>query len=145
MKTFITLLLTLIASSFLSQKNGTNKNVEAYRIVAHMNSNNFIESVSNVVTAVKRLHIQVPNAFSPDGDGVNDGFTAISDGVEEFSMDIYNRWGEVVYHAENIEEPWTGQHKGNDCQQDAYVYVIHAKGLEDASYTTLKGTVSLIR
>jgi gliding motility-associated-like protein len=144
MKTLITILLALIANLTLSQMT-TNNNVAEYRVVAHKYADNSVESISNTVGIIKKIHIQVPNAFSPDGDGVNDNFTAVSEGVEEFSMDIYNRWGEVVYHSENIEEPWAGKYKGADCQQDAYVYVISARGLADELATTLKGTVSLIR
>lgn len=144
MKTLIALLITLITNSVLSQF-VENDNIVNYRVVALKNMDNGIESVSNIVSQAKKLHIQVPNAFSPDGDGVNDGFTVVSDGVEVFSMEVYNRWGEVVYYTDDIEEPWTGEYDGAKCQQDAYVYVIHARGVEGEARTTLKGTISLIR
>ncbi len=146
MKTIILIFLLLIISNSIKSQSYEKKNNEvAYRIVAHKNNSNTIESISNIVVSAKKLNIQVPNAFSPDGDGVNDVFSAVSDGIEEFSMDVYNRWGEIVYHSDDVSDPWTGKHNGTNCQQDAYAYVINARGLEYGTQTTMKGTVSLIR
>jgi len=141
MKTLTTIILTLLLKSFIGQ---SVNNVE-YRLVAYKNTENTIVSISNEVQVAKRLHIHVPNAFSPDGDGINDLFSAVSDGVEDYTMSIYNRWGEVVYHSNDIKESWDGSFKGTLSIQDAYVYVIEARGIEDEKFTRLKGTVSLIR
>ena len=119
--------------------------MQDYRVVAVKAGENKIVSVSNTVQSAKKLHVHVPNAFSPDGDGINDTFTAISHGVEEYSIDIFNRWGEVVFHSEDLSESWDGTFKGTESMQDAYVYVIKARGITDADFTTYKGTVSLVR
>ncbi len=146
MKTVTTLLLLLsVFMSFGQVNSSTNDNEVQYRIVAHKEVDNGIVSVSNVVQVTKRLHIQVPNAFSPDGDGVNDVFMVVHDGIENFNMEIYNRWGELVYFTDDTDQPWRGMYNGSECQQDAYVYVITASGLADDTPTVLKGTVSLIR
>lgn len=146
MKAILLFIILLAAAGTFSQTNsGNSDNQVAYRIVAYKNIDNSIQSISNIVEVAKKLNIQVPNAFSPDGDGINDEFMIVHEGIEEFSMDIYNRWGELVYHSEDLQAPWTGMYDGSDCQQDAYVYVIKARGLEEETATTLKGTVSLIR
>jgi gliding motility-associated-like protein len=143
---YLNILIALLLSSVVvAQNNSQNDNIVNYRVVAYENTNNTIVSVSNTVQSVKRLHIQVPNAFSPDGDGINDFFTAVSDGVEDYSIEIYNRWGELVFQSDDINHYWDGTYKGKKSMQDAYVYVIRAKGLEDNQPTVLKGTVSLIR
>jgi len=139
------LILTILISTISIAQNNESENIVEYRIVAHKNTDNAIVSTSNVVEVAKKLHIHVPNAFSPDGDGINDNFMAVSHGVEDYEIDIYNRWGEIVYHSEEITESWDGEYKGSKSVQDAYVYVISARGLEDGQPTTLKGTVSLIR
>ncbi len=141
MKTIATVILILLINSLTGQS----KNTVEYRLVAFKKNNNAIISVSNEVEVIKRLHIEVPNAFSPDGDGINDLFGAISEGVEDYDLNIYNRWGEIVYHSNDINESWDGSFKGTKAMQDAYVYVIEARGADDDNYTKLKGTVSLIR
>lgn len=132
-----------IAHAFAILNEG--KNVVDYRVVAFKNTDNYIVSVSNIIEHKKKLHIHVPNAFSPDGDGINDTFAAVSDGVEDYTMDVYNRWGEVIFHSEDISESWNGEYQGRKLVQDAYVYVISARAIEDDKSTILKGTVSLIR
>ncbi len=124
---------------------GQNGNKDVFRIVAFKNKNATITSVSNTIESNQKLHIHVPSAFSPDGDGINDAFFAVSEGVEDFNMQVYNRWGEVVFESNDIEEQWDGSFKGELSQEDAYVYVIEARGMDDDEPTTLKGTVSLIK
>lgn len=143
---YAALLIALFSSSMMmAQNTNNNDNIVNYRIVAYENMNNTVVSISNTVQSIKRLHIQVPNAFSPDGDGINDFFSAVSDGVEEYTIEIFNRWGELVFHSDDINHFWDGTYKGKTSIQDAYVYIIKAKGLEDNQPTVLKGTVSLIR
>jgi gliding motility-associated-like protein len=69
----------------------------------------------------------VPNAFTPNKDGVNDIFYVFPSDVEKitrFSIYIYNRWGEQVYYSDNILMGWDGTFKGKDCPQATYSYVI---------------------
>lgn len=145
MKYLIILFYLFANLSTLGQTNTNNENTVDYRIVAFKYTDNNTISASNIVNSHKKLKIHVPNAFSPDGDGFNDRFNAVADGVEEYLIEIYNRWGEKVYFSENINESWDGTYKGSNAIQDAYVYVIKAKGIEDLYPTTLKGTVSLVR
>lgn len=141
MRFSLTIALILITGLLLGQSNDT----DHYRIVAFKKTNTDIVSASNIVQSAKRMRIRVPNAFSPDGDGINDTFAMVADGVQEFSIRIHNRWGELVYTSEDIFEAWDGEFKGRLSMQDAYVYVITARGIGETNYTTLKGTVSLIR
>ena len=60
-------------------------------------------------------------------------------------MEIFNRWGELVYFTNDLSKKWDGKEKGKACKQDAYVYVIQAKGEDDIAYTTLRGSVTLLR
>lgn len=67
----------------------------------------------------------IPNAFSPNGDGLNDTFKAVS-GRELgfFLMQIYNRWGEKLFESSDISIGWDGKKNGSLCPADAYVYKI---------------------
>ena len=118
---------------------------EQYRVVGYKKGNNSIHSVSNTVKLTPKLHLYIPNAFSPDNDGINDTFFAASDNLDEFKMNVYNRWGELIFTSSRIGSIWDGMYKGTEAPQDAYVYVIEAKKFSDEHMTVFKGTVSLVR
>ena len=89
--------------------------------------------------------LYIPNAFSPDGDGVNDFF--IPKGAEfiHFEMEIYNRWGEKVYNTNNIDQPWSGKGKnGDEIQQGVYVYKIWIRDFKEENHYYV-GNVTLIK
>ena len=90
----------------------------------------------------------VPNAFTPDGDGYNDTFNAKADNIIEYEMLIYNRWGDMIYQSESLENDWDGTFMGKEVQIDVYVYKIYYT-YQDESGSINKGQqtgrVSLIR
>jgi gliding motility-associated-like protein len=73
--------------------------------------------------------IFIPNAFSPNGDSHNDGFIPQGLNLELFTFDMYifNRWGELIYHTNDLAKPWIGkdQNKGTLCEQGVYSYLIY--------------------
>lgn len=99
------------------------------------------ESISKVVIEVLPMHI--PNAFSPNGDGVNDFFIISGlDAVSPVDFKVWNRWGAEVYSNQHYDNTWNGQHKnGNDLPSDTYYYSIDIP----ASPKTLKGFILLQR
>lgn len=70
----------------------------------------------------------VPNTFTPNGQGPvqNESFgpDGIFNGVAEFKMKIYNRWGQELFESNHISQRWDGTYSGKPCQQDVYIYVI---------------------
>ncbi len=71
----------------------------------------------------------VPNAFSPNNDGVNDIFLiGHTEDLVEFELTIYNRWGEQVYYSTNPYEGWDGSYEGNRCPVGVYHYVVEYLG-----------------
>jgi gliding motility-associated-like protein len=68
----------------------------------------------------------IPNAFTPDGNGNNDVFTGKGENIQEFEMSVYDRWGELVFFTNDINEGWNGamRNSGELCQMDVYVYNI---------------------
>lgn len=89
--------------------------------------------------------IQIPNAFTPDGDGLNDKFEAvIGEGVEVVSsMKIFDRWGEKVFEASGSNAYWDGSVDGKPGVSDVYVYVIRVTCPEGEEQYV--GDVTLIR
>ena len=86
-----------------------------------------------------------PTGFTPNGDGINDVFKpAVSYSVESFKMKIYNRWGELVFYTEDINEGWTGYYDGVLSLQDVYVW--RAEGIYiNGTPFIFAGSVTLLR
>ena len=87
----------------------------------------------------------VPNAFSPDDNGINDEFRAHGNPVETFYMDIYNRWGQRVFESSDVEKGWDGRFKGQDQEMGIYVYRIHYRLVGSSEDKTIYGNLTLIR
>ncbi|MCC7467424.1 MAG: gliding motility-associated C-terminal domain-containing protein [Saprospiraceae bacterium] len=100
----------------------------------------------SITFAVIKPDVQLPNAFTPNGDGANDGFgLAIVEGVAAVeSMEIYNRWGQKVFSSTEPNARWDGQINGQPAASDVYVYVIFWRG-GDGSLRFSKGEVTLLR
>lgn len=88
----------------------------------------------------------LPNAFSPNSDGQNDFFMARGANISDFRMDIYNRWGELVFETNDINQGWDGRISGKNCPSDVYVWYIQYRGPEEIGKArTQKGNVLLLR
>jgi len=68
------------------------------------------------------ISVSFPTAFTPNGDGLNDIFHPIGIGFEKFSMQIFNRWGTMIFETSSPETGWDGTYKGSLCPEDTYVY-----------------------
>ena len=88
--------------------------------------------------------LYIPNSFTPNGDGTNDGFIAVGENIEEMELFIFNRWGELIYESYYME-PWDGTYRGNECQIDVYVWRINYKFIDENFFETDYGHVTLIR
>ncbi len=88
--------------------------------------------------------VDVPNAFSPNGDGRNDRIFVRGYGISKMTWSIYNRWGARVYMGTDPNEGWDGTYKGVLQPQDVYHYtlLIEFGGKEKA---TKKGDITLLR
>ena len=88
--------------------------------------------------------IYVPNAFTPDGDTYNNTFYAVVNNVSEFEMWIFNRWGELIFVANSVDQQWDGTYNGSKSPDDVYVWKIKYKDLNGIDYE-LMGHVTLLR
>ena len=85
-----------------------------------------------------------PNAFSPDGDGMNDIFNFESRYITAVNMKIYNRWGELVYQTSEIDKGWDGTINGKPAPLGTYIH--HTELTDDMGITFVKtGEIVLIR
>ena len=92
--------------------------------------------------------IYVPNAFTPNGDGENDLFFPKGFSIDwnTFEMFIYDRWGELIYLTNDVNNGWDGKHKDSNelCQLGVYAWLIIVKDIY-GNDIKLTGTVTLLR
>ncbi len=88
----------------------------------------------------------MPNAFSPNGDGLNDVFRIPSQTPQKIiSFSVFNRWGQRIFNTENSSSGWDGNF-GNQAQPpDTYVWQIKYLDLSSGKVITASGTVLLVR
>jgi gliding motility-associated-like protein len=86
----------------------------------------------------------VPNAFTPNGDGVNDCFGVSYWGrVNNFSLNVYDRWGRRLFHSTNPSDCWDGKWKGKEQDNGSYIYDLKGEGA--CGPVSRKGNLLLIR
>ena len=93
-----------------------------------------------------RCDVNMPNAFSPNGDGSNDMFKPITKKVDTYQLHVYNRWGNEVYYYSGPGSGggWDGTYKGVDAEVGVYDYYIKASFINGISYEQ-QGNVTLLR
>jgi len=92
------------------------------------------------------FEIYMPNAFTPNGDGLNDWFRVPKQNYNRLiSFTIFNRWGQKVFATQNISEGWNGMNGEYQASIGTYVYIIVMKSLDGRKTFTEKGYVTLIR
>lgn len=90
-------------------------------------------------------HLYMPNAFTPDGDGVNDVFGPGTHDLTSFEMTIFDRWGEVIFSTADVMKPWDGKVNGGDvATNDVYVWKLRASGRRFGPVEYM-GHVALVR
>ena len=110
--------------------------------------NGCVDTTCQIVEVVGEVIINVPNTFTPDGDGINDGFKPIFKGAlpNAYEMLIFDRWGKEVFSTRNPNTPWYGLDKKGDFAQDGvYVYRIELKSRYSAEKVIKVGNINLFR
>lgn len=105
------------------------------------------ETVITVATCPSEL-LYIPNAFTPDGNEHNNTLCfVVGDAFDpyNFSVTIYNRWGELVYESHNPVEEWDGTYNNQICQSGTYTYHIVLKNKETSKQYAYDGHVTLLK
>lgn len=124
----ITLLALLLSSCFWTDSYGQVQSSRKYRVVAYKTGAPQIFSVSNEVEIIPQMSFYIPNTFTPNGDGLNDTFGIAGEALKEFRIQIFNRWGQLVFETGNPNERWDGTYRGDKVSEGVYVYKVTAQG-----------------
>jgi gliding motility-associated-like protein len=137
-------------SGYLWQDNSTNpvytiSNPGTYSVLI-TDTNSCQNSISfNVEYCPENLYLDVPSAFSPNDDGLNDILYAVGINVENIQLAIFNRWGQKVFESNDLLQGWDGTFKGQKLNSAVFVYTISAISTEDGRTIQKSGNISLIR
>lgn len=88
------------------------------------------------------IDLQVPNAFTPNGDGVNDTWEIpVLSTISDIDVKVFNRWGNAVFKSDNYNTPWDGKFNGKDVGTGTFYYVIRLNSFDQ----TFKGVITIVR
>jgi gliding motility-associated-like protein len=104
-------------------------------------------------TTSRNYHYQpglwMPNAFTPDGNGLNDVFKPATqrNTLEPYLLQVYNRWGQLIFSSSDPDRGWDGTFNGKPCSTGNYAYILqYREGVEGSSKSiTMKGRVTLMK
>ncbi|MFN0187629.1 MAG: PKD domain-containing protein [Bacteroidia bacterium] len=103
-----------------------------------------LDTAWDVIEIKKDYAIWIPSAFTPNGDGYNETFMVKGFGFSQFTMQIFNRWGALIFTSNEVIKGWDGTYQGEDAQQEVYVYKIDMKD-DLGNPHTYTGRVTIIR
>ena len=124
------------------------KNVGLYKVILIVNDSiGCFDSTSLEVNMVTTSYLYIPNAITPNSDGLNDEFAIVSnlDAYAFLTYRIYDRWGELIYETKMPGGKWwDGTFNGKPCVAGIYFYSLEAEDFSKKSYSRI-GTIQLLR
>lgn len=102
--------------------------------------------IKDTKTETKVSHLEMPNAFSPNGDGINDVYGAKSgyENITSFRATIFSRRGERLYQWNSIDGCWDGTRHGHPVADGVYYVRVEAEGADGQHYS-IKKAITLLR
>ncbi len=102
-------------------------------------------NLSTDIKVIKPVRLNFPTAFSPNEDGINDVFHIHHKLIQEFSLYIYNRWGNLIFSTTDPDFQWRGEDRSGTPQEEGvYTFIVSAVDI-DGLYLEQGGSITLIR
>lgn len=121
--------------NFISENKLLQISVSGVYYVIVTDSNGCMSQSDSVTISTKvRPTIFIPNTFTPNSDEHNDFLEIFTDNVVSFDLEIYNRWGEIVFNSKNKNDLWDGTYENNVVPQGSYFYKIEFVGIDFEKY-----------
>ena len=116
------------------------------RVVLYEILNGDTTRYNAINVSISESSLQMPNAFSPNGDGINDVYRAKPGykSIVSFKAVIFNRWGQILYEWDDPAGGWDGKYKGRDVAQGTYFVNVTAKGADGREFR-IRRDVNLLR
>ena len=118
---------------------------QAGEVLLYLNPGTPCESVCTYRYTVRQPTVYVPNAFSPNRDGINDHFAPYSSDPLLFELQVFGRWGEHLYEEASTAPRWDGTFRGQPVDNGTYVYVVRYADPATGEAQVLTGTFVLMR
>ncbi len=119
-----------------------------YYVTVREHQCSFSDTMQILTDELCDCFIEMPTAFTPNGDGLNDLFRPVVQPdcpVRSYMMSIYNRWGQLVYTTTDITAGWNGQYRQQPAETGTYMYYIQFQGGVEGIKKEFKGDLILIR
>ena len=123
---YLALIIFMVLLAKYTDAQVVENGIRQYRVTAFEKGDTSITSVSNIAEVVPPMTIYVPDAFTPNGDGVNDSFGVSGENIWKFKMLVYNSWGELVFQTDDVNKRWDGKFKGVTMPNNVYIYEVTA-------------------
>lgn len=109
-------------------------------------THDYWSSADPITVTIAESKLEMPNAFSPNGDGINDVYKAKSgyQSLVEFHAYIFNRWGQKLFEWDDPAQGWDGKYNGKDVKDGVYFVLVKAKGADGRNFN-IKRDVNLLR
>ena len=118
--------------------------VYLYRVTVFAVEAGIVNSTSNTITVIKEPNLFHPSSFTPNSDGLNDIFKVFGQFTAQVEFKIFNRWGEMLFITNDLDQGWDGTYKNNAMPEGTYVF--RAKLTDQAGRTSDRsGTILLLR
>ena len=112
------------------------------------NAEGCMDSITKTVSVKEELIYYIPNAFTPDGDEFNQAFKPVfSSGfdAENYTLLLYNRWGETIFESHDVATGWDGTYKGELVPEGTYAWSIVVKHRQTDAFERIAGQVTLLK
>jgi gliding motility-associated-like protein len=132
------------ATTFTDDSQDLSNQRYLYRVTAIPVSSAVSNSKSNTVDVIKDPNLFYPTSFTPNGDALNDVFNVYGQYISVFEMDIFNRWGELMYTTTNLDQGWDGNFNGTPMPEGTYTFVARITDLAGRNFKK-SGSILLLK
>lgn len=132
------------STTYLDDTQDLSQQTYVFIVRANASEAGLNQAVSNRIVVIKDPHLFYPTAFTPNGDNLNDIFNVYGQYITEFEMNIFNRWGELMFTTSLLDQGWDGTYKGSPMPEGTYTFVAKIKDQAERSFTK-SGSVLLLK